>query len=407
MQHLVDYVVASSHDDRRPSARVVRQLSFMFVPFSEEGFLVLLLAIEHNTMPVLTKIKVHSGSLVGAASVSRLVQAFCNSAASSTLTDLDICCQNETVLDISLLARLLVVRPRMERLSLGGSIAWQELDNPEARRALQHALVGNNDDEPHLKELCLLSHVPSALAVVIFQALRINTTLESLKFGEIVKIGSEGDDDLRHIMTSIAAMKGLRQLTLSDSPTRLPWQVLLENGLLLHAIYKNTSLIKMGELEETKRYMPQYALDITKINMMCHVNALLAPQPRPTGNDVLIGPPTLIRPKSGIWSKAIAHLGRRDGNTNTTTCTTTTTTTTTRIGMTTVVTTQTTTTTLQYHYPGASAIFMILQRRPTIVGKQVRRPVAAAVAGDEAAAAAAPAGLHHEDEPPRQRIRLF
>jgi hypothetical protein len=53
MQHLVDYVVASSHDDR-PSATAVKKLSFGLVQFLEDGLNVLLHAIEHNAMPSLT-----------------------------------------------------------------------------------------------------------------------------------------------------------------------------------------------------------------------------------------------------------------------------------------------------------------------------------------------------------------
>jgi hypothetical protein len=244
------------------------------------------------------------------------------------VTDLQIVCTSETLLvDISLLARLLVaLTSRMERLCLSGVITWQGLDNPAARRELERAL-GNN--APHLNEWVLNFHVPSALAVVILQTLhphpsqprqRYNTTLKSLALYEIRLNGNVRDDDLQHIMTSIAAIEGLKKLSLFSSRC-LPWMVLLENGLLRPAMYKNASLVKMGKLEET-RYPQKYALDIAKINMMCRVNALLAPQ-RPTGNDVLIGP--LLCPKSGIWSKAIAHLGRRDEHRIKTTTTTTTT----------------------------------------------------------------------------------
>ena len=127
------------------------------------------------------------------------------------MTDLQIVYTSKTLLvDISLLARLLVARTRMERLCLSGVITWQGLDNPAARRELERAL-GNN--APHLSKLvrlfgCRDSSNTASASFTTTAAVQHDT--KSLALYEIRLNGSDRDDDLQHIMTSSAAIKGFK-----------------------------------------------------------------------------------------------------------------------------------------------------------------------------------------------------
>jgi hypothetical protein len=389
MQYLVDHVVACSQDDRHYSS----QLYFhSHVRFSQEAFDVLLRAIEQNTMSTVTSFLMKCAS----GTATRLLEAFSNNA-SSSVTHLNVVEMTGPVqtMDISILTRLLQPTRASPIERYRSNLGLDGVDNnPEARRDFQLTLGTNQ----FIQRLSLTMAVSSSVAAMIFQALEHPTsssTLESLVLGKIIKRdGSDGNDDLQNIMASLAVIKRLTELTLAGLNQHWnvlldhhdqPWKVLLENGRLLHAMYKNSSLLQLGGLNETFYPLEQYALDIAKINMMCQTNALLKPRHRFRIR--------LIGPNSGIWYQAMAKLGtaRRSSTASN------------QQGNDVVVDNENEGGGVQpinnnnnniVIYPGASAIFKIFQHRPMIVERQVRRPA------DVAAAAAAGAALH-QDEPPR------